>query len=250
MDALGSPRRVALFGGRSEIGEAILQRLVEDGASEVALAVRGANRDPRDEAKDSVSVTEVEYHADDPTSIHTAVKECFDRLGGIDVAVIAVGVLGPVGDQLTLERSTTDAFIVNSTGASVTLLELAARMRAAGFGTIVLLSSIAVERLRPSNLVYGASKSTADRLALALRAELSPAGVSVIVVRPGYVRTGLSSEVPEAPFAVDVDAVASAVQRAVRSGNSQVIWVPGILRLVGVVLRRLPVGLLKRLDRS
>jgi len=139
---------------------------------------------------------------------------------------------------------------VNSTGASVTLLEIAARMREVGFGTIVVLSSIAAERLRPSNFVYGASKSTADRLALALRSELAPAGVSVIVVRPGYGRTGLSREVAEAPCSVDADAVAQSVQTAIRNPRSRVIWVPSVLRVVGAVLRLLPAAVIKRLDRS
>ena len=250
MDALGSPRRVAVFGGRSEIGQAIVHRLVEDGTVEVVLAVRGAQSESGHDFGVSVTVSEVEYHADDPASIPNSVRECFSQFGGVDVAILAAGALGPVGDQLDASLPAIEALSVNSTGASVTLLEIAARMREVGFGTIVVLSSIAAERLRPSNLVYGASKSTADRLALALRSELAPAGVSVVVVRPGYVRTSLSREVAEAPFSVDADAVAQSVQKAIRNPRSRVIWVPSVLRVVGAVLRLLPAAVIKRLDRS
>ena len=250
MDALGSPRRVAVFGGRSEIGQAIVHRLVEDGTVEVVLAVRGAQSESGHDFGVSVTVSEVEYHADDPASIPNSVRECFNRFGGVDVAILAAGALGPVGDQLDASLPAIEALSVNSTGASVTLLEIAARMREVGFGTIVVLSSIAAERLRPSNFVYGASKSTADRLALALRSELAPDGVSVVVVRPGYVRTSLSREVAEAPFSVDADAVAQSVQKAIRNPRSRVIWVPSVLRVVGALLRLLPAAVIKRLDRS
>ena len=250
MDALGSPRRVAVFGGRSEIGQAIVHRLVEDGTVEVVLAVRGAQTESGHDFGVSVTVSEVEYHADDPASIPNSVRECFNRFGGVDVAILAAGALGPVGDQLDASLPAIEALSVNSTGASVTLLEIAARMREVGFGTIVVMSSIAAERLRPSNFVYGASKSTADRLALALRSELAPAGVSVVVVRPGYVRTSLSREVAEAPFSVEADAVAQSVQKAIRNPRSRVIWVPSVLRVVGAVLRLLPAAVIKRLDRS
>ena len=249
MDALGSPRRVAVFGGRSEIGQSIVHRLVEDGTVEVVLAVRGAQPESGHDFGTSVTVSEVEYHADDPASIPNSVRECFSQFGGVDVAILAVGVLGPVGDQVGASLPAIEAFSVNSTGVSVTLLEIAAQMREVGFGTIVVLSTIAAERLRPSNFVYGASKSTADRLALALTRELAPTGVSVIVVRPGYVRTGLSSAVTEAPFSVDADAVAKSVQTAIRNSSSGVIWVPSVLRVVGAVLRLLPATALKRLDR-
>jgi decaprenylphospho-beta-D-erythro-pentofuranosid-2-ulose 2-reductase len=224
--------------------------LVEDGTVEVVLAVRGAQSESGHDFGVSVTVSEVEYHADDPASIPNSVRECFNRFGGVDVAILAAGALGPVGDQLDASLPAIEALSVNSTGASVTLLEIAARMREVGFGTIVVLSSIAAERLRPSNFVYGASKSTADRLALALRSELAPAGVSVVVVRPGYVRTSLSREVAEAPFSVDADAVAQSVQKAIRNPRSRVIWVPSVLRVVGAVLRLLPAAVIKRLDRS
>jgi len=214
------------------------------------LAVRGAQSESGHDFGVSVTVSEVEYHADDPASIPNSVRECFNRFGGVDVAILAAGALGPVGDQLDASLPAIEALSVNSTGASVTLLEIAARMREVGFGTIVVLSSIAAERLRPSNFVYGASKSTADRLALALRSELAPAGVSVVVVRPGYVRTSLSREVAEAPFSVDADAVAQSVQKAIRNPRSRVIWVPSVLRVVGAVLRLLPAAVIKRLDRS
>ena len=249
MDALGSPRRVALFGGRSEIGHAIVRQLVDLGARDVALALRSPTEPAGVELDSSVSVSAIEYRADDLSSIAATVGEVFGCLGGVDVAVIAVGVLGPVGDQLSSGDEAINALGVNSAGASLTLIEVCARMREVGFGTVVLISSIAVERLRPSNLVYGASKSTADAVARALTPALEDAGVSVLVVRPGYVRTRLSQAVAEAPFAVDPEDVATAVRRGVNSGRSRVIWVPGVLRYVGLVLRVLPARLLARLDR-
>jgi decaprenylphospho-beta-D-erythro-pentofuranosid-2-ulose 2-reductase len=80
-----------------------------------------------------------------------------------------------------------------------------------------------------------------------LREALRPAGVSVLVVRPGFVRTRMTEGLPAAPLAVDADAVARVVARAWRAGR-EVVYAPAALRLVALVLRLLPAPLFRRLS--
>jgi len=250
MDALGRPKRVVVFGGRSEIACEALRELASCGMSEVVLAVRESEREPEVDLGDDVRIQCIEFDAADLESIPGAVEACFEALGGVDLVLVAAGVLGPVGDQLVDGDAAAQAFQVNAAGVPLTLLEAARRMRAAGFGDIVLISSVAVERLRPSNFVYGASKQTADAVARTLDRDLRGSGVRIRVVRPGYVRTRLSRGVPEAPFAVGPATVGRDVVSAALKSRRVVTWTPRPLRAVGMVLRLLPHRLLARLDRA
>jgi decaprenylphospho-beta-D-erythro-pentofuranosid-2-ulose 2-reductase len=119
-------------------------------------------------------------------------------------------------------------------------------MRRQGHGRIVVLSSVAGERVRPANMVYGATKAGLDGFALALGDSLVSSGVSVLVVRPGFVRSAMTQGMEAAPFATTPDAVAEATARALQSGR-RIVWVPGVLRYVFMVLRHLPAPLWRRL---
>ena len=113
----------------------------------------------------------------------------------------------------------------NFVGLVSVLIPIAERMRRQGHGTIVVLSSVAAERPRRANFVYGASKAGLDAFAQGLGDALVGAGVHVLVVRPGFVRTKMTAGRAAAPFAVTPDAVADAIAGGLRSG-AHTIWVP------------------------
>jgi decaprenylphospho-beta-D-erythro-pentofuranosid-2-ulose 2-reductase len=115
-----------------------------------------------------------------------------------------------------------------------------------GRGTLVVLSTVGVERPRASNAIYGAAKTGLDALAQGLADATVSSGVRVLVVRPGFVHTRMTAGLPAAPFATAPDAVAEATVRAVE-GTAPTIWVPGRLRLVFAVLRHLPRAIYRRL---
>jgi NAD(P)-dependent dehydrogenase (short-subunit alcohol dehydrogenase family) len=94
-----------------------------------------------------------------------------------------------------------DLVTVNFAGAVSVLLALARVMRRQGHGRIVVLSSVAGERVRPANMVYGSTKAGLDGFALALGDSLVSSGVSVLVVRPGFVRSAMTQGMDAAPFA-------------------------------------------------
>ena len=113
---------------------------------------------------------------------------------------------------------------------------LGGRMTAQGHGALVALSSVAGERPRRSNFVYGASKAGTDAFYTGLREALRPAGVRVLVVRPGFVASAMTRGLTPAPLATDPGAVADAVAAALAAGR-ETIWTPAALRWVMSALR-------------
>ena len=108
-----------------------------------------------------------------------------------------------------------------------------------GHGTIVVLSSVAGERVRKSNYVYGASKAGLDGFAQGLGDALQGTGARVMVVRPGFVHTKMTAGRKPAPFSTTPDAVADAVVRGLEKG-AETIWAPPALRFVMSGMRHLP----------
>ena len=118
---------------------------------------------------------------------------------------------------------------VNFLGAGSLLLECLRQLRRRGGGALVLLSSVAAERPRGSNPIYGAAKVGIDALAQGLSDAIASSGVRVLVVRPGFVKTRMTAGLTPAPFATTPEAVASATVAALR-GHAGTIWVLRSLR--------------------
>ena len=132
-------------------------------------------------------------------------------------------------------------------GPTSLLLRAARRMEARGAGTLVAISSVSGDRGRAANPVYGAAKAGLTALLSALRQRLSPAGVSVLTVKPGFVDTPMTAHLPRMPFAVGPGRVAKDIVRALERG-ADVVYTPPIWRLVMLVVRLLPERVFKKLS--
>lgn len=245
-DALGGYGTVIVLGGDSEIGRAIVERLVGDRPATVMLAVRDPDAVAPPLGCSAASVERVSFDAT-RTDEHPAFFEALGaRYGDIDLAVVAFGSLG---DQAALERDHAALLRiteVNFTGAVSALTLLGARLRAQGHGTIVVLSSFAAVRPRGSNWIYGATKAGLDAFAEGLALSLDGSGVDVTIVRPGFVRTRMTRDLAAAPFAVDASDVAEAVAAGLER-RAAVVWAPAILRWVAWLVRLAPRGLRRRM---
>ena len=123
---------------------------------------------------------------------------------------------------------------------------MAAQFRRQGHGRLVVLSSVAGERVRKANFVYGSSKAGLDGFAQGLGDALIGSGASVLVVRPGFVHSSMTRGMKSAPFATTPSAVAAATVKALRAGR-RTVWVPAVLRPVFAVFRHLPGPVWRRL---
>jgi decaprenylphospho-beta-D-erythro-pentofuranosid-2-ulose 2-reductase len=250
-DALGSVQSVLVLGGGSDIGLAIVRALVADRTRTVVLAAR----DPEalsqncDELRAAGAQAEaVTFDAADTDAHAGLIGEVFERHDDIDLVVVTFGVLGSQAELLEDPAAAAASVHVNFTGATAALLAVASRMRRQGHGTIVVLSSVAGERARRSNFVYGSAKAGLDAFAQGLADELASSGIDVIVVRPGMVRTKMTEGMETVPLTTTPEAVAEDVVAAIRRGGSRTVWSPPALRYVMAVLRLLPRPVFRRLD--
>jgi decaprenylphospho-beta-D-erythro-pentofuranosid-2-ulose 2-reductase len=251
-DALGSPQSVLLLGGSSEIGLAITRRLVERRAKTVVLAGRDpealkpAADDLRSAGAGADTVDVVAFDALATDGHDAFVDDIFNRHGDFDLVLLAFGVLG---DQEQAERDTDAALAVlrtNFVGAASVALPIARRLRAQGHGTLLVLSSVAGERARRANFVYGSSKAGLDAFCQGLGDSLVGTGARVVVVRPGFVHTKMTAGRAPAPLATTPEAVADAVVRGLEKG-AETIWAPPALRFVMSGMRHLPRPLWRRI---
>ena len=247
IDALGRPQSLLLLGGTSEIALAVA-RAWTDARPVVTLAARpGARRDEAaaglQEAGFEVEVWDFDAES---TDTHPALIEAVAAVRDIDVALVAFGVLGDEEEAWTDHAAAVRVARVNYTGAVSVGVCLAEVFKRQGHGTVVALSSVAGERVRRSNFVYGSSKAGMDGFYLGLGEALREYGARVLVVRPGFVRTRMTQGREPAPMSVTADQVADAVVRGVAS-RAELVWVPPLLRGVMSGLRHLPRPLFRRL---
>jgi decaprenylphospho-beta-D-erythro-pentofuranosid-2-ulose 2-reductase len=249
-DAVGSVQSVLILGGGSDLGLAIARELVGHHARTVVLAGRDPARFDTAAAElrkaGATRVETVPFDATDFAAHPRFVDDVFALTGDLDLVVIAFGVLG---DAEAAERDATTALEIvqtNYTGVVSVAIPLAQRLEAQGHGTLVLLSSVAGERVRKANFVYGSSKAGADGFFQGLGDRLAGSGVHVMIVRPGFVRTKMTAGMKDAPMTTTPDVVAKAVAAAL-ARDREIIWVPAPLRWVMAALRHLPRPIFRRL---
>ena len=248
IDAVGNPQSVLLLGGTSEIGLAIVRRLAGGRPIRVVLAGRASGR--LDEAvaeleQGGCAVQTLDFSAAD-TGTHAEVVAKAFAGGDIDVAVVAFGVLGDAEAAWQDVSAAVELATVNYTAAVSVGVALAGQFRTQGHGAIVALSSVAGERVRRSNFVYGSSKAGMDAFYLGLGEALRPSGVRVTVVRPGFVKTRMTAGMSPAPLSVTASDVADVVADAVRN-HRELVWAPAPLRAVMSALRHVPRPIFRRL---
>jgi decaprenylphospho-beta-D-erythro-pentofuranosid-2-ulose 2-reductase len=250
-DAFGHPQSVVVLGGTSEIAGKIIALLVADRCRTVVLAGRDDSALERTAKILRGSGAEaVELVAFDATEVERAeatVAECFEVAHGhVDLVIMAVGELG----QQLIDENDVDRIArmvtVNFTWPVASMTAAAARLRAQGHGAIVVLSSVAGVRIRRANFLYGSAKAGLDAYAQGVAESLRGSGVSVHIVRPGFVMTKMTKGRSAALFAVEPDVVAAAVVRGMERGQ-RVIWTPTVLRVLFFFFRLLPHSVWRRL---
>jgi len=247
--ARAADRTIMVIGGGSEIAGAILSELPRCDGRTVALLGRDSpsmTAAAERLAGEGVAVHTVAVDARELNTHRAAIDRATELLGTVDLAIVAVGVLGERGAFPEDIPAAAEVLEVNTAGAGSLLLECARVMRWQRRGTIVVLSSVAAQRARAANAVYCASKAGLDSLAEGLGDALLEYGAKVMVVRPGFVRTSMTEGLPVPPFACDPQTVAQATVRGLERGSENV-WAPSTLRWLMLVIRLLPRGLMRRL---
>lgn len=242
-------KRVLLVGGTSEIGLAIVRRLAAQ--EPVQAHLLGRDQDRLDDAaallaRSGCEVSTAPVEAADLDAHEALIHDAFTRAGGFDTVILAVGLLGAQGGLDASPAEAAEVMSVNFAGAGSLLLSCLRGLRAQGHGAMIVLSSVAAERPRAANPVYGAAKAGLDALAQGLADSTRRSGIRVLVVRPGFVLTRMTAGLDPAPFSTTPENVAEATVRAL-AGRAHTVWVPAKLRYVFALLRHLPRPLYRRL---
>ncbi|MFE7466368.1 SDR family NAD(P)-dependent oxidoreductase [Streptomyces sp. NPDC057499] len=280
-DAFGAPQSLLVLGGTSEIALATARRLIALRTRRIHLA--GRPSPALDAAADELrsrgaDVRTVGFDALDSASHETVLGEVFAE-GDIDLVLLAFGIAGDQGRDEEEPLAAVRVAQTNYTGAVSAGLVCAGALQAQGHGSLVVLSSVAGERVRRADFIYGSSKAGLDAFTQGLGDALHGTGVHVMVVRPGALRPEPADERAQAPIPVSVPApvtvpapapalsaparfaaaplessaltttpeeVAEAIVTGLRR-RSETVWVPGALRAVMSALRHLPRPLFRRL---
>lgn len=256
LDATGNPQTILLLGGTSEIGLAICERYLRNAHARIVLAdlPNHPGKDAAIAAMKAAGAKSVEWIDFDGTDTdgHPSVIDKAWGAGDVDVAIVAFGLLGNAEELWQDQRKAVQIAEINYTAAVSVGVLIGDKMRAQGFGQIIVMSSAAGERVRRSNFVYGSTKAGLDGFYLGLGEALREYGVRVLVIRPGQVRTRTTIEhwkatgAKEAPFTVDKEYVAELAVTASAKGKD-LVWAPGAFRYVMMVLRHIPRPIFRKL---
>lgn len=241
-------KTLLLVGGTSDIGRATALRYAAAGWR-VLLAARNAEAAQRN-ADDAAARTGA------PVTVHTLDVLDTDSFPGFVDGLPAlpdtiVCVVGELGDQPRAQTDPAHAAMVlrtNFEGPALLLALFAERFLARGSGTLVGVSSVAGDRGRGSNYVYGAGKAGFTAFLSGLRNRLTPAGIRVVTVKPGFVRTRMTAAMKLPPLlTAEPEEVGEAIFKAAETGRGDVVYVRGIWRIVMTVISLIPEPIFKRL---
>ena len=169
-----------------------------------------------------------------------------ERLGGLDAALIAHGTLS---DQIACQRSVErlrEEFDVNALSVMALCTDLASQLESQGRGVIAVISSVAGDRGRRSNYVYGSAKAAVTAFTSGLRQRLYSKGVRVVTIKPGFVDTPMTAAFKKGALWATPASVAAAIVRAMDGGKS-VIYTPWFWRPIMWIIRSVPESLFRRL---
>jgi decaprenylphospho-beta-D-erythro-pentofuranosid-2-ulose 2-reductase len=243
-----TPKRILVLGATSGIAETCCRLWAERGDS-LFLVARSADKVAamaadlgiRGASYVGTAVADLDDTAKHPELLARAINS----LAGLDIAFLALGVLG---EQPEAEKSFPAAHRILHTNytAPVSLLTwLANYTSQRKSGTLAVLSSVAGERGRKSNYVYGSSKAGLTAFTDGLRNRIDRDGVKVMTIKPGPVKTAMTEGMKGSEKFADPAKVAATLVKAIDKGTD-VVYVPGIWRIIMAVIRAVPESLFKK----
>ena len=242
---------VVVLGATRGIGRALARRLAERGDRLFLLgrSLDDLQRSARDidiRARSGPPIGVAHCDLSDPDTFGPALDAAAAALSTVDTVIVTAG---DFATQPALEADlarTRNLLTVNFTN-TVLFCELARTRLLANKGTLCVFSSVAGDRGRKPVILYGAAKAGLAHYLEGLDYKYRPQGLRVVCVKPGFVKTTMTSGLKPPPFAGEADGVAADVVRAIDRGRP-VVYTPGIWRAVMLVIRALPRFVMQRVD--
>jgi len=245
-------KRIVIVGATSAIAENCARLWVQDERVDLVLVGRDSARLERVvkdlKARSPLSNVEViTTNFLDPSDIEVTAGAIFKR-GVVDTVMIAHGVL-PVQTECQANITVCcETLTINGISPVLFAEAFASRMASANHGTLVLIGSVAGDRGRKSNYIYGAAKCMVERCAQGLQHRFTGTGVKVILIKPGPTATPMTDHLKDKGVRLaPVQGVARKIVKAVENGKA-VVYVPGNWRLKMWIIRHLPAHIFNKLN--
>lgn len=245
-----APVSVLALGATSAIAEATLRVLAARGArfylvarTQEKLDVVAADLTMRGASGVATCAMDLDNTAAHPAMLAAASQS----LGTIELALLAHGVLGSQREAEAGYPAAEAVFRTNLLSAVSLITWLANYFESLGTGTLAVISSVAGDRGRKSNYVYGASKGALSIFLDGLRSRLHPAGVQVLTIKPGFVATPMTAHLAQGPLFARPSKVAQSIVRAI-DRRRDVIYVPAFWAPIMFVIRALPRPIFKKVN--
>lgn len=243
-------KRAIIVGASSGIGEALAHALVDDGCR-VALVARRADRlealaQELNSQANSVQALPYTHDVKDFSTVSVLFETIARDLGGLDLIVYLAGVMPRIGsDEYDTEKDA-ETIAANFTGAIAWLNEAARRFQKSKSGTIIGISSVAGDRGRRGNPVYGATKAALNAYLESLRNRIERHGAFVVTIKPGPVDTPMTEGL-KMPGMISPEQAAAEILQAAK-GKVRVAYVPGKWKPIMAVIRAIPAPVFKYLN--
>jgi short-subunit dehydrogenase len=235
--------RVIILGALSAIAEAAAREWARRGA-QLLLVGRDAARLDAVAADLRARGAVVETEAADLAE--GEIERRFEAMGRADIVLLAYGALG---DRKSAERDGAEALRlleVNFTSAARWCLAAASMLEAQGHGALVVIGSVAGDRGRASNYIYGAAKGGLGILVEGIAHRLAPTGARAVLIKPGFVDTPMTASIPNKGLLWAKPAAIARIIVKAADGARPVVYAPGFWRWIMAVIRNLPVALFHR----
>lgn len=244
---VNSPR-VLVIGATSAIASEVLRRYAARGARLFVVgrrleALQAAAADLR--VRGAREVESAELDANDIARHTPVIDAAWSRWAGLDIALIAHGVLPDQCQAQGSVEETLASFDTNARSVIALLTDLSGRFESQHAGVIGVISSPAGDRGRASNYVYGAAKAAVTNFTSGVRHRLHAKGVRVVTILPGFVDTPMTAHFRKGPLWASPKRVAADIERALEHGNGAV-YVPWFWRWIIFVVVHLPEGVFLR----
>jgi decaprenylphospho-beta-D-erythro-pentofuranosid-2-ulose 2-reductase len=237
--------KVALLGATKGMGRALARILVERGHSVCLLGhepddLQRSVADLQARARGPVTIGQAPCDLEKPETFAQALDAADGELGGLE-AVVVTAALFATQEKLEADRAFALRLLTADFANTVIFCEEArVRLLARGGGSLVVFSSVAGDRGRKPVILYGAAKAGISAYLEGLDHKFHAAGLRVLTVKPGFVKTGMTAGLRPPPFAGEPEGVARQVANALERGKKPVIYAPPMWGLVMAIIRRLP----------
>ena len=243
--------RVIILGATSGIAEATARLYAKEGADLLLvgrqadrLAAIAADLKARGAISAQVAVTDLAA----TTDARQELAGFIERLGGVDHVLIAYGILGDQDQAWADPTEAARILTVNFNSAAAWILAIADRLERQGRGSLVVLGSVAGDRGRRANFVYGAAKAGLATLVEGVAHRFAGKGPRIVVVKPGPTVTAMTAGmVRKGPLWASAEQVALVVRRAADRGGP-VAYAPWFWRYIMLIIRFLPAPIFNRLE--